>query len=149
MINSSIHDLEIISLRIIEDDRGAVLHMLRSDSDIYSDFGELYFSETKPGIVKAWKCNSKLTQLLAVPKGRIRLVIFDDRLDSSSKGELQILEVGRPDAYQLIKIPNNLWYGFMCISTEPALIANCTNGVHSPDNTRTKNYDNPSIPFSW
>ncbi len=149
MINSSINDLEIISLRIIEDDRGAVLHMLRSDSDIYSDFGELYFSETKPGIVKAWKCNSKLTQLLAVPKGRIRLVIFDDRLDSSSKGELQILEVGRPDAYQLIKIPNNLWYGFKCISTEPALIANCTNGVHSPDNTRTKNYDNPSIPFSW
>tara|TARA_Y100001970_G_scaffold48698_1_gene61814 strand:+ start:5386 stop:5835 length:450 start_codon:yes stop_codon:yes gene_type:complete len=149
LINSSINDLEIISLRIIEDDRGAVLHMLRSDSDIYSDFGELYFSETKPGIVKAWKCNSKLTQLLAVPKGRIRLVIFDDRLDSSSKGELQILEVGRPDAYQLIKIPNNLWYGFKCISTEPALIANCTNGVHSPDNTRTKNYDNPSIPFSW
>ena len=149
MINSFIHDLEIISLRVIEDDRGAVLHMLRSDSDLYSDFGELYFSETKPGIVKAWKCNSKLTQLLAVPKGRIRLVIFDDRLDSSSKGELQILEVGRPDAYQLIKIPNNLWYGFKCISTEPALIANCTNGVHSPDNTRTKNYDNPSIPFSW
>ena len=149
MINSFIHDLEILSLRIIEDDRGAVLHMLRSDSDLYSDFGELYFSETKPGIIKAWKCNSKLTQLLAVPKGRIRLVIFDDRLDSCSKGELQILEVGRPDAYQLIKIPNNLWYGFKCISTEPALIANCTNGVHSPDNTRTKNYDNPSIPFSW
>ena len=149
MINSFIHDLEIHSLRIIEDDRGAVLHMLRSDSDLYTDFGELYFSETKPGIIKAWKCNSKLTQLLAVPKGRIRLVIFDDRLDSSSKGELQILEVGRPDAYQLIKIPNNLWYGFECISNEPSLIANCTNGIHSPENTTTKNYDDPSIPFSW
>ena len=57
--------------------------MLRCDSDLYSDFGELYFSETNPGIIKAWKCNSKLTQLLAVPRGRIRLVIFDDRLDSS------------------------------------------------------------------
>ena len=86
---------------------------------------------------------------MAVPRGRIRLVIFDDRLDSSSKGKLQILEVGRPDAYQLIKIPNNLWYGFECISNEPSLIANCTNGIHSPDNTTTKNYDDPSIPFSW
>lgn len=149
MINSFIHDLEISSLSIIEDDRGAVLHMLRSDSDLYSDFGELYFSETKPGIIKAWKCNSKLTQLLAVPKGRIRLVIFDDRLDSNSKGKLQILEVGRPDAYQLIKIPQNLWYGFKCISREPALIANCTNGIHSPDNGITKKDNDISIPYSW
>jgi len=125
------------------------LHMLRSDSDLYSDFGELYFSETKPGIIKAWKCNSKLTQLLAVPKGRIRLVIFDDRLDSNSKGKTQILEVGRPDAYQLIKIPQNLWYGFKCISREPALIANCTNGIHSADNSITKKDNDISIPYSW
>lgn len=149
MINSSIHDLKVIPLKVIEDDRGAVLHMLRRDSDVYSDFGELYFSETKPQIIKAWKCNLKLTQLLAVPKGRIRLVIFDDRLDSYSKGKLQILEVGRPDAYQLIKIPPNLWYGFKCISKEPALIANCTNGVHSRDNSKTKKDDDSCIPYSW
>ena len=149
MINSSIHDLKIIPLKVIEDDRGAVLHMLRRDSEVYSDFGELYFSETKPKIIKAWKCNSKLTQLLAVPKGRIRLVIFDDRLDSNSKGKLQILEVGRPDAYQLIKIPPKLWYGFKCVSREPALIANCTNGVHSPGNSKTKKRDDNYIPYSW
>jgi dTDP-4-dehydrorhamnose 3,5-epimerase len=148
-MNPLIHDLELIPLRVMEDERGAVLHMIRKDSKEFYKFGELYFSEILPGAIKAWKNNSKLTQLITVPRGKIRLVIYDDRLNSKSKGELQVIDLGRPDSYQLVKIPPKLWYGFKCISDNAALIANCIDDIHSPEYSLTKVIGDSSIPYSW
>ncbi|SVA50049.1 uncharacterized protein METZ01_LOCUS102903, partial [marine metagenome] len=52
---------------------------MRSDAPEFTTFGECYFSEMIPGAVKAWKCHRKQTQHLAVPIGRVRFVIYDDR----------------------------------------------------------------------
>ena len=92
-------------LRQITDERGAVLHMLRSDSPEFTRFGECYFSELLPGAVKAWKRHRAQTQNLAVPVGRVRVAIYDDRPGSSTRGGLRILELGRPDAYLRVRIP--------------------------------------------
>ena len=148
-MNPSIHDLKIIQLQVLEDDRGAVLHMIRKDSKEFERFGEIYFSEVLPGVVKAWKNNSALTQMISVPRGKIRLVIYDDRPNSKSNGELQIIDLGRPDSYKLVRIPPNLWYGFKCTSDEVALIANCTDDMHSPKNSLTRSIGDSSIPYSW
>ena len=144
-----IEGLKVTQLKEINDNRGSVLHMLRKDSEDFQGFGECYFSEVLPDTIKAWKCNTRLTQLIAVPRGKIKLVVFDDRSTSQSKGELQIIELGRPNSYMLVKIPPNLWYGFKCISQEPALIANCTDEVHSPKNHLSKDINDATIPYSW
>src|SRR5438128_1654836 len=65
-------------LRIIADDRGAVLHMLRADSPFFTGFGEVYFSETRSGTVKPWKRHRRMTQRLAVPVGRMLFAILDN-----------------------------------------------------------------------
>ncbi|PJZ29741.1 cupin domain-containing protein, partial [Leptospira kmetyi] len=79
-----------------------------------------------PGAIKAWKLHTKQTQNFTVPSGRIKLVLFDNREHSSTKGRVQEILLGRPGHYQRVKIPPKIWYGFTCVSDEKALIANFT-----------------------
>lgn len=144
-----IEGVTLTVLRQICNERGSVLHMMRNDDPAFTHFGECYFSEVLPGAVKAWKRHREQTQNLAVPSGRIRLVIYDVRENSATRGCLQILELGRPDAYLRIQIPPNLWYGFTCISTEPALLSNCADLPHDPTESDVLPEYDPSIPYKW
>lgn len=155
MINQAISNgvkiegVMLTELRQISDDRGSVLHMMRSDVPEFTRFGECYFSEVLPGAVKAWKSHRAQTQNLAVPVGRIRMVIYDDREGSATKGQLQELELGRPDAYLRLQIPPGLWYGFSCIGNVPALMANCADLPHDPTESDLRPIDDTGIPYSW
>ena len=147
-MSTGIDGVVVQPLKQIRDDRGAVLHMLRLDSPLFSKFGEVYFSEIFPGQIKAWKQHKKMTQLFAVPIGRIILVVYDDRHNSVSKGRRFIVEMGR-DNYQLVKIPPRLWYGFKCTSPSPALIANCADMPYDPEESENLDPENPIIPHAW
>lgn len=138
----------IKQLQKISDERGSVMHMLRSDDPLFSQFGEIYFSVVNPGVVKAWKKHKKMTQHFAVPKGKIRLVIYDDRPESGSYKKIEILDIGE-DNYCLVRIPSLVWYGFKGISSEPAIIANCTDIPHEPEETIKLDPDTNRIPYNW
>ena len=139
----------VTGLRQIVDERGAVLHHMRNDAPEFTAFGECYFSEMVPGAVKAWKRHRKQTQNLAVPIGRVRFVIYDDRESSPTHGGLQVMELGRPDNYRRLHIPLGLWYGFTCLSDRPALIANCADLPHDPNDAELRPENHPGIPFRW
>lgn len=138
----------IKQLKKISDERGCVMHMLRSDDPLFGQFGEIYFSVVNPGIVKAWKKHKKMTQHFAVPKGEIRLVIYDDRPGSESYGKIKVIDVGENN-YCLVKIPPLVWYGFKGISSEPAMIANCTDLPHEPEETIKLDPCANEIPYNW
>ncbi|MDH5542732.1 MAG: dTDP-4-dehydrorhamnose 3,5-epimerase family protein [Nitrospinota bacterium] len=149
MNKSGIEGLQITPLKQIDDERGSVLHMLRSDSEIYIGFGEIYFSFVKQGVVKAWKRHKVMTQHFAVPVGRIKLVLFDDRNASSTKGNIEIIEIGRPDKYELVKIPPLVWYGFKGIGEGESMIANCTDIPHDPEEVERCDIDTSDISYAW
>ncbi len=148
-IVSKIDGVVVLPLKQIEDERGAVLHMLRSDSPLFSGFGEIYFSIVNPGTVKAWKQHRAMTQHFAVPVGRIRLAFFDDRADSPSKGQIEEIILGRPDRYYLICIPPMVWYGFKGISDMTALLANCSDMPHDPNESEQLPVSNDYISYDW
>ena len=135
-------------LKQIIDERGRVMHMFRVDNPLFEKFGEIYFSEILPGVVKAWKRHKMMTQHISVPVGKIKLVIYDNRENSRSKGELDVFEIGR-DNYLLIIIPPKLWYGFKCMSEQPALLANCADLPYEQEESENINPDSKNIPFQW
>jgi len=143
-----IEGVVIQELKQIIDERGKVMHMLRSDSPMFTGFGEIYFSVVNQGVIKAWKKHLKMTQHFAVPVGRIKLVIYDSREGSSSLGKVETLEIGE-DNYCLVKIPCMLWYGFQGISSIPALIANCTDMPHGPSEVERMDQFAKTIPYYW
>ena len=110
---------------------------------------EVYFSWIERDFVKAWKLHREQTQNLAVPIGRVRLVVYDDREGSATRHNLQIHELGRPDAYLRIKIPPGLWYGFACIGSTPALLVNCADLPHDPTESDRKPAFDSGIPYDW
>lgn len=144
-----IEGVSLTPLRQIEDARGAVLHMLRCDDADFSGFGECYFSETRPGVIKAWKLHHRQTQNIAVPIGRIRLVIYDDRVGSSTRKHLGEIELGRPDRYVRVKIPPGVWYGFAALGTTPVLLANCVDLPHDPGECEVQDPSVVKIPYLW
>ena len=148
-VRSLIAGVVITELHQISDSRGAVLHMLRLDAPGFVGFGECYFSEVAPGAVKAWKRHQRQTQNLAVPVGRLRLVIYDDRSESPTCGALQVLELGRPDSYLRVTIPPCLWYGFAAIGATPALVVNCADQPHDPLESEARELIDTAIPYAW
>jgi len=148
-LESQIEGVAVTVLRQISDERGTVLHMLRNDSPEFTRFGECYFSEVLPGAIKAWKYHRAQTQIMAVPVGRIRVVIYDDREGSATRERVQMQELGRPDSYMRLQIPPCLWYGFSCISETPALLANCADLPHDPTESDLRPVDSPLIPYKW
>lgn len=138
-----------MNMKQIVDDRGSVLHFFRCDDIEYTNFGECYFSEAFPGSVKAWKRHRQQTQNLIVPVGRLRLVIFDDRIDSVTRGKIEVLELGRPERYQRIGIPPGLWYGFTALGTSPALVVNLVDYPHDPLECERLPEDDRHIPYRW
>ena len=91
-------------LRRIADERGSVMHMLRASDPWFAGFGEIYFSTVYPGVVKGWHLHRRMVLNYAVPHGSIKMVLYDDRDGSRTKGELQeILQSNSTEApqYQL------------------------------------------------
>ncbi|MEL6384802.1 MAG: dTDP-4-dehydrorhamnose 3,5-epimerase family protein [Cyanobacteria bacterium J06626_18] len=143
-----IEGVKVTPLRQILDERGKIMHMMRSDSEIFKSFGEIYFSCVHPGAIKGWHIHSKMTLNYAVPHGHIKFVLYDDRADSSTKGEIQELFLG-PDNYCLVTVPPFVWNGFKGYGEEMALVANCTDISHDPDEIDRLDPFDPSIPYDW
>ena len=144
-----IKDVVLTELKQFPDERGTLLHMLRNDDPTFTTFGECYFSEVLPGAVKAWKLHLEQTQHFCVPVGRIKLVIYDNRKDSVSNSNVQLINLGRPDSYFRVMIPPGLWYGFTCISKIPALLVNCADIPHNLQESEVRMIDDVSIPYKW
>lgn len=139
----------VTPLKKIADERGTIMHMLRKDSPVFKEFGEIYFSTAYPGVVKAWHIHSVMTLNYAVVCGMIKLVLYDDRIDSKTKGELQELFIG-DDNYCLVTIPPGIWNGFKCISSHTAIVSNCATSAHDPKEIRRMNPKvNTTIKYSW
>jgi dTDP-4-dehydrorhamnose 3,5-epimerase len=143
-----IKDVLIKPLTKIPDERGCILPMLRSDWEDFRGFGEIYFSLVYQGIIKGWHLHKKMTLNYVVVQGMIKLVLFDPREHSETKGEIQEIFLGDMK-YALVQIPPGIWNGFKGISNPHALVANCSDIPHdSSEIVRLDPFSN-EIPYQW
>ena len=143
-----IDGVSVIPLRRIPDERGTIYHMLKCTDPHFARFGEIYFSTVYRGVVKGWHKHGEMTLNYACIVGRIKLVLYDDRPDSSTNGQLLEVFLG-PDNYSLVSIPPGVWNGFKGMSEPFALVANCSTHPHDPSRTsRLDPFDN-HIPYDW
>ena len=143
-----IEGISVIPLRTIPDERGKIMHMLRADEPHFEKFGEIYFSVVHPGVIKGWHLHKEMTLNYAVISGMIKLVLYDPREDSPTRGEIQELFVGE-DNYVLVKIPPGIYNGFKGIGTKPAIVANCATIPHRPDEMKRADPFASDIPYDW
>jgi dTDP-4-dehydrorhamnose 3,5-epimerase len=143
-----IEGVAIRPLLQIVDERGKVMRMLRRTDPSFVEFGEVYFSVVFPGAIKGWHLHHRMITHYAVPRGRIKLVLYDDRPASVSRGELQEIFLGE-DNYSLVTVPTFVWNGFKGYGTTEAIVCNCSNIVHDPDEMERLDPFTPTIPYDW
>jgi len=137
----------VVPLRRIPDERGTVHHMLKRTDAHFIEFGEIYFTTVYRGVVKGWHRHRDMTLNYACISGRIKLVLFDDRAESGTRGELMEVFLG-PDNYSLVIIPPGVWNGFKGMD-ESSIVANCSTHAHDPARSdRLDPFDN-DIPYEW
>ncbi|MGH2867770.1 MAG: dTDP-4-dehydrorhamnose 3,5-epimerase family protein [Solirubrobacteraceae bacterium] len=143
-----IHDVRVTQLRRIPDERGAILPMLRADDPTFERFGEIYFSLVYPGVVKGWHVHRRMTLNYAVPVGMVKLVCWDDREDSPTRGAVQEIHLGEL-AYALVTIPPLVWNGFKGEGTTAAVVANCATEPHDPEEIARLDPFSDRVPYDW
>lgn len=126
-----IADLVLTPLKIIKDDRGQVMHMVRNDSPNFQNFGEVYFSTLNKGVVKGWKKHTEMVMNLTVVQGQIEFTFIDDR--DSGKPTTQTVVVDTQDNYQLLTVPAGIWFCFKNLADGPSMLCNCASIAHRPE----------------
>lgn len=143
-----IEGVQVRPLKQIPDERGKVMHMLRCDAPWFEKFGEIYFSVVYPGVIKGWHMHRRMTLNYAVVSGMIKLVLYDDREGSPTRGELAEIFTGE-DNYALITIPPGLWNGLKGMGAKPAIVANCATEPHDPEEIIRLDPFSKEIPYNW
>lgn len=137
-------------LRVIPDERGRLQEILRCDEEIFQKFGQVYVTTTYPGVVKGWHYHKIQTDNVAVVHGMVKLVLYDAREESPTKGEINEFFMGVHNP-MLVQIPKGVYHGWKCISLEEAIVVNSpTEPYHyqEPDEHRIP-FDSPDVPYDW
>ena len=137
-------------LRVIPDERGRVMEILRADDDLFLKFGQVYITTTYPQVVKAWHCHKVQTDHIVAVQGMIKLVLYDSREDSPTKGTVEEYFLGDNNRIML-SIPPNVLHGYKTIGVEPSLLINFPTEPYnreSPDEYRLE-WNSEEVPYDW
>jgi dTDP-4-dehydrorhamnose 3,5-epimerase len=137
-------------LKVIPDERGRLMEILRNDDELFAGFGQVYMTTTYPGVVKAWHKHEKQTDNVVCLVGMLKLVLYDGRKGSKSEGQLEQHYIG-PHNPLLVQIPAGVYHGWMCISPEEAVVVNIPTRPYdhgAPDEQRLDPRSD-KIPYDW
>ena len=150
MIGAVIQGVRTKPLRVIPDERGRLMEMLRADDELFVKFGQVYMTTAYPGVVKGWHYHKVQVDNFVCVKGTIKLVLYDPRDGSPTKGQVNEFFIGEHN-HLLVQVPPLVYHGFKCVSETEAIIVNTPSEVYryaEPDEFRLPAHD-PSIPYDW
>ena len=145
-----IEGVKVKQLRVIPDERGRLMEMLRADDDLYIKFGQVYLTTGYPGVVKAWHYHKLQWDHFVVVRGMMKVVLYDGREGSSTRGLVNEFFMGEHNPI-LLQIPPLVYHGFKCISETEAIVINVPTEVYNyaePDEYRL-DPDGGEIPYRW
>src|SRR5512137_2676486 len=124
-----IEGVSVRKLRLIADERGFLMEMLRSDWHEFEKFSQTYITAVNPGAVKTWHFHKIQTDHFICVAGMAKVVLYDGREGSPTHGEVNEFFMGELNPIML-KIPKGVYHGFKGISQEMTLIVNVPTEVY-------------------
>jgi dTDP-4-dehydrorhamnose 3,5-epimerase len=145
-----IEGVAIKKLKVIPDERGFLMEMLRCDDEIFRKFGQVYLSVAYPGVVKGWHYHKKQTDNFAVVKGMLKVVLYDQREESRTHGEINEFFMGEKNPILLV-IPPMVAHGVKAVGGEAGYLVNCPTEPYDYDQPDEHRIDPNSgeIPYDW
>jgi len=119
--------------KVVPDERGRLGEIMRADDPWFEKFGQVYFTTTFPGVVKAWHYHRRQTDHFYVVRGTVHELYLGEHCPG------------------LVRIPPGVQHGWMAVGQTEAYIINVVSEAYdpkNPDEFRTHPHDN-DIPYDW
>lgn len=147
-----IEGVTITPLKRIPDERGTIMHGVKK-SELQNEFGEVYFKKFYPGVINGWHAHEELELNYICLEGMMKLVCYDMRENSNTKGVIQEIFFG-DDNYCLVHIPAGVANAVVCLKAPYAVMCNIASKEHDPkaaEKGTRRNIDPHSkeIPYDW
>ncbi len=145
-----IEGVQTKSLKVIPDERGWLMEILRKDDDLFQGFGQVYVTAAYPGVVKAWHYHKGQVDHFVCVRGMAKVVLYDSRKDSPTHGLINEFFMGEQNPL-LVQIPPYVYHGFKCIGEDVMLMINVPTEVYryeAPDEHRLPPHGGP-VPYDW
>ena len=129
---------------------GYLMEILRDDEGLLKKFGQSTMSVAYPGTIKAFHWHEKQDDLWFIATGKAVVVLYDQRTDSPTRGQTEVITAGRDD-YKMIVIPAGVAHGYKALGGEPVILFYHTTESYnaaSPDEKRLA-WNDPKINFDW
>ena len=152
--------VKVKKLRVIPDERGRLMEILRRDDELFEKFGQVYMTIAYPGVVKGWHYHRLQTDHFTVVRGMIKLVLYDsrdhklgfgyDKEASPTAGMVNEFFMGVYNPI-LVKIPPYVMHGFKAVGGEEGIVINVPTEPYNyelPDEYRVLPHDG-AIPYDW
>lgn len=145
-----IDGVRVKTLKVIPDERGRLMEILRCDDPEFVGFGQVYMTTVFPGVVKGWHYHRKQIDNMTAVKGMIKLVLFDDRDQSPTRGEVNEFFVGEHKPI-MVQIPRGVLHGIKGVGVEEAIVVNLVTEPYNreePDEFRVPPHS-ADVPYDW
>lgn len=149
-IDQWIEGVQVCHPKLLPNEKGRLMEVQRADDKIFPGFGQVYITSTLPGIIKAWYRHETQIDQIAVVVGMLKLVLYDNRENSSTKDKINTIFLGELSP-KLVQIPPGIWHGFQAIGEREAFALHLNSvafQVDSPDEQRLS-FDTNLIPYQW
>jgi dTDP-4-dehydrorhamnose 3,5-epimerase len=144
------HGVVVTPLNLVANERGRLLEVQRSDDPAFPGFGQIYVTQSFAGVIKAWYRHRVQVDQIAAITGLVKLVLYDDREASRTKGMITEIYMGEL-APKLVLIPPGVWHGFKAVGESGAFLVHLNDQPFMPDAPDEERLDiaTPKIPYTW
>jgi dTDP-4-dehydrorhamnose 3,5-epimerase len=145
-----IDGVNVTDLKLVKNERGQLMEVQRCDDPLFPGFGQVYVTKSFNGVVKAWYRHRRQIDQISAISGLVKLVLYDDRESSSTKGQVDEIMLGEPTP-RLVLIPPGIWHGFQAIGDTDAFLLHLNTvafNAGDPDEERLPK-DDDTIPYRW
>ena len=146
----AIHDVVVKKLVTHSDDRGYFREIVREDDHLLRQFGQSSITKTYPGVIKAFHWHNDQDDVWYVVDGMARVVLYDRRTGSPTKGVTQVVYAGEDNPVAVL-IPAGIAHGYQVLGSKPVVLFYHVTKAYDPrepDEQRIA-YDDPEIGFDW
>ena len=140
----------VTPLKLVPNERGRLMEVQRRDDPDFPGFGQVYVTQSFANVIKAWYRHHAQTDQIAAITGLVKLVLYDDREGSRTRGFVNEIMLGELSP-RLVRIPPGLWHGFKAVGDGGAFLLHLNSEpirLDAPDEDRLA-ADDPRIPYTW
>lgn len=146
-----IEGVQVKEVKNVPTSASVITEVFRTDWDLHDrEIQQIIHVSFYPGIVCAWHCHQFQTDHLACVHGSMKVVLYDDREESPTRGRTNIFRLS-PLRPALVVIPPLIWHGFQNTDRDVSIIVNFFDRAFDyadPDEWRLP-ADSPKIPYEF